>query len=87
MATITFYIEIGFINPSALNGTFNVKYKKISNKTNLMSMQQNTHSLMEVMLRLKRLKIPTTFLIIWGGIKLVRQMILVASRIGKIGEI
>ena len=87
MATITFYIEIGFINPSALNRTFNVKYKKISNKTNLMSMKQNTHSLTEVMLRLKRLKIPTTFLIIWGGIKLVRQMILVASRIGKIGEI
>ena len=87
MATITFYIEIGFINPSALNRTFNVKYKKISNKTNLMSMKKNTHSLMEIMLRLKRLKIPTTFLIIWGGIKLVRQMILVASRIGKIGEI
>ena len=87
MATMTFFMQIGFINPSALNGTFNVKYKKISNKTNLMSMQQNTHSLMEVMLRLKRLKIPTTFLIIWGGIKLVRQMILVASRIGKIGEI
>ena len=87
MATMTFFMQIGFINPSALNGTFNVKYKKISNKTNLMSMQQNTHSLMEVMLHLKRLKIPTTFLIIWGGIKLVRQMILVASRIGKIGEI
>ena len=57
--------------PSALQMTISVKSKKIFHKTFLLSLKNLTHSFMQIKIRLKRVKIHMTFLVMWGEIKLV----------------